>query len=302
MTSKCVLLTGASGFIGRHCLAPLEAAGFEIHAVTSRVETPDFGGSNVHWHRCDLLDAAQTRDLIREVSPSHLLHLSWFVGPGFWRSTENFRWVAASLELFRAFAEAGGRRVVGAGTCAEYDWSSGWCEENSTPLRPATPYGTCKNALRAMLESLAGETELSQAWGRVFFLFGPHEAPSRLVPSVARALLRGQPTLCSPGEQIRDFLSVEDVAAAFVALLDGEVQGAVNIASGEGVAVKDLVLRLAELAGRPDLVRLGALPAPSEPPRLEASAARLRGEVGWAPQGDLETGLSRALDFWRGEA
>jgi nucleoside-diphosphate-sugar epimerase len=209
--------------------------------------------------------------------------------------------VQASLDLFRAFAESGGRRVVAAGTCAEYEWGGeGVCSESLTPLRPATLYGACKHGLRLMLEAYAVQAGLSAAWGRVFFLYGPHEPGGRLVSSVAGALVRGEPARCSHGRQVRDLLHVADVAAAFVALLDSDVRGAVNIASGEGVALADVVTRLGEKAGRADLIQLGALEAPAnDPPALVADARRLAEEVGWRPRRDLDAGLDDTLAWWR---
>ncbi|HEX8557332.1 MAG TPA: NAD(P)-dependent oxidoreductase [Pyrinomonadaceae bacterium] len=309
------LVTGATGFVGRHCPAELASRGYEVHAVTSREVAPgaesesesesESGAAGVEWHRANLLEPGAARALIGRVRPTHLLHLAWYAEPGkFWTSPENFRWVAASLELFEAFADAGGRRVVAAGTCAEYEWGgAGACVEGETPLRPATLYGACKHGLRVMLEAFAAQRGLSAAWGRVFFLYGPHEHPARLVSSVTRALLRGEPARCTHGRQVRDFLHAEDVGRAFVALLDSGAEGAVNVASGEPVALKEVVGALGELTGRPGLVELGAVEAPAgEPPVLVADAARLRREVGWSPRRDLRAGLAETVEWWRGRA
>jgi nucleoside-diphosphate-sugar epimerase len=293
-----VMITGASGFLGRHCLAALAGRASEIHAVTR------FGacGASTHTHAVDLFDAERVRALLGEVRPTHLLHLAWVTTPGvYWTSAENVRWVEASLHLLRAFAEHGGRRVVMAGSCAEYDWSAGrCCHETTTPLRPATLYGVCKNALRTVLEGFANREGLSAAWGRIFFLYGPHEHPQRLTPSVIRALLASEPARCSSGVQRRDFLHVEDAADAFAALLDSDLCGPVNIASGTAIPIAALVRRLADLIGRPDLVRLGELPtAAGEPPLLVADVGRLRDELCWSPRFDLDAGLARTIDWWQ---
>lgn len=97
---------------------------------------------------------------------------------------------------------------------------------------------------------------MSAAWGRIFHLFGPHEPPGRLVPAVVMALLKGEPARCTHGRQIRDFLHVEDVAAAFVALLTSDVRGTVNIGSGEPISLRHLVTRLAATVGAPQMVEL----------------------------------------------
>jgi nucleoside-diphosphate-sugar epimerase len=284
-----VLLTGATGFIGRHAIAPLVAAGHEVHAV-SRAPAHD---DRVTWHRADLLDART--DVVTEVGPDAMLHFAWYAEHGlFWAAPENVRWVEASLRMLRQFAEAGGARAVLAGTCAEYDWRVDVpaYEERRSPLRPATLYGSAKHALHTVASAYAEQAGFELAWGRIFFLYGPGEAPGRLVPAVARALLAGEPAEATSGTQIRDFLHVRDVAAAFAALLDSDVVGPVNVGSGEARPLRDVIATLAEAVGRPELVRLGALPARAgEPERIVADASRLHEEVGFAPRFGLREGL-----------
>ena len=138
------------------------------------------------------------------------------------------------------------------------------------------------------------------AWGRIFFVYGPGEPEGRLVPSVGRTLLAGEPVPTTSGDQVRDFMHVEDVAAAFAALADADTTGAVNIASGDPVRVRDVVETLAEQVGRPDLLRPGALPdREGDPPRLVADVTRLRQEVGIAPQIALREGLAQTLEWLR---
>lgn len=299
---KRVLITGATGFIGQHCLPLLVARGYEVHAVSSRTMTQDH--LNVHWHKTDLLDPLQAATLVEEAQPTHLLHFAWYTVPGkYWTSTENLRWVQASLNLLQVFAQQGGQRVVMAGTCAEYDWRYGYCSEAMTPLAPTTLYGTCKHSLQLMLTAFSKQTGLSAAWGRIFFLFGPHEHPERLVAYVIRSLLRGEPAYCSHARQIRDFLYVQDVADGFIALLESTVSGPVNIASGQPVTLRELIYKIAAKFNRDDLIQLGAMPtSPDEPPFLVADVRRLHDDVGWTPKYDLETGLEQTIDWWKYES
>ena len=307
-----VLVTGARGFIGQHVLQSLqERGGYEIHATTSR-RVLDDGGSTASntqnseaircaWHSMDLLDESQIAPLLERVQPEFLLHMAWDTRPGlYWSSNDNFAWVRSSLKLQEAFASCGGKRAVVAGTCAEYDWNYGFCSEGVTPCEPPTTYGLCKNSLRLMLEAHARQNNLSFAWGRIFFLYGPDEPAQKLVASIINALLRDEPALCSHGEQIRDFLHVADVAEAFVALLESEANGAVNIASGQPVALREVALAVGEKIGCRDLVRLGARPtAENEPPLLVADVRRLRHEVGWSPRFDLDSGLEDTINWWK---
>ena len=296
-----VLVTGASGFVGRHTLRPLLERGYDVHAAYRSGRLPDTSG--VTWHAADLLDESGRVAVLSNVEPAALLHLAWYAEPRrFWSSVENLRWAAASIDLFRAAAAAGVRRIVGAGTCAEYQWDEGTCEERQTPLRPATLYGTAKLASGMVLEAFGREHGVESAWGRLFFLYGPGESPERLVGSTIAHLLAEQRAPTTPGTQARDFLHVSDAAAALVALLDSTVTGPVNIASGDAVEIRTVARTLGRLSGRPDLIGVGDLPAgDNEAPRVVADTRRLRREVGWRPSFDLERGLAATL-AWEQQA
>lgn len=289
-----VLLTGATGFVGRHALAALADAGDEVHAV-ARHRGPDTPG--VIWHEADLLAGCE---VVAEVEPEILVHLAWYAEHGkFWSSPENVRWVEASLALLRAFAAAGGRRAVMAGTCAEYEWSQAVYREDA-PKDPGTLYGACKHGLHVVARAWAQRAGFALAWGRLFFVYGPAEAPGRFVPLVATALLRGEPAPMTSGTQRRDFLHVADAGAAFAALADSTLEGSVNLASGEGIALRDLAAMIAERAGRADLLRVGALPdREGDPASLLADVGRMRDELGFTPQIELGAGLDGTVEFWR---
>lgn len=294
-----ILLTGATGFVGRHCVAPLLACGYEVHGTTSSTDVPRIDG--VVWHTVDLTDQASVSKLIATLQPRELLHMAWYVTHGkFWTAPENLAWVRASLHLVEQFQRHGGERCVLAGTCAEYDWAYGHCVEHVTPTRPATLYGVCKDSLWRVVAAYSQQQKLSVAWGRIFMLYGPYEAPGRLVASVIRALLAQEEARISHGEQLRDLLYVQDAANAFIALLASEVQGAVNIASGQPVRLKEVALTIGTILGRQDLVRPGAVPTPiADPPLLTADVRRLHDEVGWRPGYTLEQGLRESVAWWR---
>ena len=298
---KRVLVTGASGFLGRHCLPILVAKGYDVHGLSRRPPVTTL--PEVSWHQLDLLRPGHPGELFSKVRPNYLLHLAWYAVPGkFWEAQENVEWVRGSLEVLRAFADNGGMRMVAAGSCAEYDCSAGECTEPKTPLRPTTLYGTCKHALERIIHSSSRQTNLSSAWGRIFFLYGPHEHPSRLVAYTVRALLRGEPALCSEGKQILDFMHVADAASAFVALLESEVQGPVNVGSGNPVAVRDVLQEIGQQLGRLALIRFGARSSVSESHRSWANTERLVNEVGWTPQYDLARGIRQTIEWWRDSA
>jgi nucleoside-diphosphate-sugar epimerase len=288
------MLTGATGFVGRHTLSALTQAGHEVHAVARRRGPAEAG---VMWHEADLLAGCE---LVGEVRPEILIHLAWCAEHGkFWTSPENVRWVEASLALLRAFAAGRGRRAVVAGTCAEYEWSRDVYPE-SAPARPATLYGAAKHGLHVIASAHAKQAGFSLAWGRLFFLYGPFEAPERFVPSLVLPLLRGEPATMTKGCQRRDFLHAADAGAAFAALADSPVEGAVNIASGSAVAIRELGKQIARQLDAGELLQIGARPTPAgEPAALVADVRRLHDEVGWSPEIGLGDGLAGVIAWWR---
>ncbi len=294
---KRIVVTGASGFVGRFAVPALLQRGFEVHSI-GRQAAADVGAQN---HACDLFDARSVTDFLELVRPSHILHLAWFVPPGkFWSASENLDWVAASISLYRAFVSAGGRRFVGAGTCAEYDWTHEKLEEQVTPCRPSTLYGIAKNNLQQLLSAASHGDSISFAWGRVFFLYGPGEKRGRLVSDLVANLLDGKSVETTHGNQVRDFMHVADVAAAFAALCESEVEGPVNIASGSAMPLREMMMQIAELVSRTDLLKLGhRLAPPEDPRRLTASVVRLKGEVGFSPRFDLKSGIADTVNWWR---
>lgn len=299
-----ILVTGGTGLVGRHAVRALLARGDDVHVLSRE---PGSAEAGLHWHAGDLLAADTPERIAAEVRADLLLHLAWTTEHGaFWSDPRNDDWADASWRLIRAFAGQGGRRCVVAGTCAEYDWNSlddrGLCDDRTTPIAPATPYGQAKVALHRRLADFADEAGLSFGWGRLFFLYGAGEQPGRLVASVSRALSAGQEARCSSGTQRRDFMDARDAGAAFAALLTSPVEGPVNIATGQARSIAEIARTLAEIAGRPDLLRLGALPDQADaPPVLVAVVERLRREVGFVPAIALRQGLADALASWGGQ-
>lgn len=296
---KRVVVVGGAGFIGRNALKPLQDKGYEIHVFDIKSLKKDF--PDIMWHNVDIMNFDDVSRLFQEIRPNYLLNFAWVTKhKEYWNSLENVDCINAGFNMLQAFAENGGQRVVMSGSCAEYDWNLGVCSEIDTPINPDTFYGACKASMWQIMKSYAKNANLSCSWGRIFFTFGPYENPSRLVSSVIASLLQNKPAKCSHGLQIRDFLSTIEIGNAFVALLDSEVTGPVNIASGNPVSLRDVIFSIAKILDKEHLIELGAFSSnKSEAKVVVAKNDRLSNEVGWSSKRTLEQQLTQTINWWK---
>ena len=303
MLNQNVLVTGSTGLIGRHVVTSLVQAGWSVHGCARSLRDPPKG--DVRWHRANLLCADDRSRLLDAVRPCTIVHCAWETEHGaYWTSPQNLNWVGSSLALAREARERGAVRFVGVGSCAEYTWGGDKpSSAGQAPLESTTLYGIAKDATRRVLESYAGQSGLSFAWARVFMLYGAGEHPHRFVASLARALMRGESARMSSGRAIRDFLDARDVGAAIAAVVASPLTGAIDIGSGIPISLRQVGESLARLAGKRELLAVGALPDRGDAAMtVAADVTRLSCEVRFSPSIPLEQGLMDALNYWRMEA
>jgi dTDP-6-deoxy-L-talose 4-dehydrogenase (NAD+) len=261
--SSLVLLTGATGFIGRHLLQALAAKDVRVRpvvrtgtldrlpacdAIERVVASPDIFAENVDWWA----ETCRGVELI--------VHAAWYAEPGLYlQSPKNVDCLTGTIRLARGAVKAGVRRFVGIGTCFEYDLTAGRLSVD-TPLRPQTPYAEAKVAAYQALSQALPQQGVSFAWCRLFYLYGEGEDRRRLVPYLRARLAAGEPAELTSGTQVRDFLDVADAARMIAETALGAEQGPVNICSGVPVTVRELAERVADEYGRRDLLRFGARP------------------------------------------
>lgn len=273
-----VLVTGGSGFIGRQVLKQLGEA--RIKAVVLGRKPPD--GYKGEFIEADLLNIAGNKDIIKNAGFSHLIHLAWYTEHGaYWASPMNLRWVDATVRLAEDFCLAGGKQMVLAGTCAEYDWSYGYCIEKTTPLSPRSLYGSAKDATRRLVSAVCVEHQVQCAWGRVFLPYGSGEDRRRLVPALIDVFEGNRAPFGVNAAAFRDFLCVTDVAAGFIVLLQGDVSGDFNICSGQPVQIAEVVKLLAKSRNAdPQLVLSLSVDRPDEPEIIIGDNKKIV-QIGW---------------------
>jgi nucleoside-diphosphate-sugar epimerase len=299
---KRILVAGAAGFIGRSVVAALRAeSDAEIHAVGRNPASP-FGGG-ICYHVTDLLDAEDTDRVFDLVRPTHLIQLAWCSEHNvYWRDHANFSWIDSNLRIARAFLRNGGERCLFAGTSAEYDWKAdGPFHEFLSPLKPQLLYGASKLACFHALSAFFEQEKVSWSWARMFCPFGPNEDRRRLIPKTCLRILAGETLDFDSARDLRDFLHVEDVAAALCATLRSDLQGPVNVASGQPVTVREVLTLVARHLGREEAIRFAAegpdQPVPSQP--IVADVTRLVEEAGWSPEKTLSDRLKETCEWWK---
>lgn len=243
-----IVVTGGTGFLGRQIVRSLVDRGCDVRVLTRNPRTVPPGARSSYTPDLFRESVDQLEVLLRGART--LVHAAWYTEPGkYLTSDQNFDCLAGTLRLASAF----GGRFVGVGTCAEYDTSEGKLSTD-TPLSPQTTYAFCKAAAFNLVGSLVDDF----AWCRVFYLYGEGEDSRRLVPYIRSRLEAGEPAELTSGQQIRDFLDVQEAGEMIADVALCQQQGPVNICSEDPISVRQLAEQVADEYGRRDLLRFGA--------------------------------------------
>ncbi|MEQ1697196.1 MAG: NAD(P)-dependent oxidoreductase [Hyphomicrobiaceae bacterium] len=271
-----VAVTGSTGFIGRHVVAALTAAGDEVIAVGRSVE-----GANAV--RLDIHDAPADA-YARMGSPDAVIHLAW-AGLPHYKSLHHFESeLPAQYRFLSGLVRSGVKRLVVTGTCFEYGMQSGALSE-AMPAVPNNPYGFAKDSLRRQLQYLQAVQPFDLVWARLFYMYGAGQAANSLLPQLEAALERGDASFnMSGGEQLRDYLPVSEIARILVLLAQSERDvGVVNVCSGKPVSVRSLVEGFIAERGATIALNRGHYPYPDyEPMAFWGDATRLRSALSGA--------------------
>lgn len=295
---KRVLITGGTGFIGSQVVHQLLDRGYEVHSLVY----PPFAleQTNLIQYEMNLLNANAIKKFFEEHQFESLIHLAWYVGPKCHMHDSNMDWLIATLNLMKAFKEHGGKVFLGAGTCSEYEYKYGYLTEDLTPTDSGTLYGNSKNAIYNVAKVYCKQNGIAFKWPRIFNLYGPNEKPQRLMPSVIQSCLKGEDVKVSDCLKFQDYLYVEDTARGIIAVLESDIEGTVNISSGQPIQLRTIVNKIAELTNFKGKILWGAIPAAFGDDIVVGNNEKLK-SIGWVPKYTLEEGLKQTINYWKDE-
>lgn len=258
-----VLLTGASGFVGRQVMAALLARNVNVKPILrTGKEAPCYesiDAKSIIWS--DDIFAQQDEWWNQHLTGiDTIIHCAWYAEPGqYLQSAKNLACMHGTMRMATAAARNGVTRFVGIGTCFEYDVDKGFLDVD-TPLRPQNLYASTKAATYLVLNQLFKLHSVSFSWARLFYLFGEGEDPRRLFPFVHERLQRGLEVELTEGTQIRDYLDVKEAGDQIVQLALSSHQGPVNICSGIPQTVRQICESIADQYGLRHLLKFGKRP------------------------------------------
>jgi nucleoside-diphosphate-sugar epimerase len=259
--SRRVFLTGATGFVGRQVLRSLLEKDITIVcAVREGSDGESLAAPNIE--RCVVtgdLFAEEDCWWRRELQGIDLIvHVAWYAEPGKYQFSEkNLDCLIGTLRMARAAAASGVKRVVGVGTCFEYQQSDRPLSAHA-PLAPSSPYAACKAAAYFAMSQALPASGVEFAWCRLFYLHGEGEDPRRLVPTLRQSLREGRAADLTSGNHVRDFLDVCEAGRQIAEIALSDKIGPFNICSGRPVTVREMAQLIADEYGRRDLLNFGA--------------------------------------------
>lgn len=295
---KNVIVTGATGFIGRPVVDALKEKGYNV--VRFVIDTP-VDSNDIFVNILNPSDIKNAFEHLKKnnVEIDGLIHLAWYCGAKLHCSDVNLQYVAASMVLFDEFAKYGGKKFLGAGSVSEYNFDAPLTpfDEYESPINNESLYGQAKASVYRLGKTFFKSHNIEFKWARIFNLFGENEKDTRLIPSVIKSIKENKDVLVSECSQIQDYSYVKDTANAIAAFYDSDVQGPVNICSGTSLKLKDIVMLIAAKLNYPvSRINFGAFPKSFERPYIGGKNSRLVNEVGYVHKYNVSSGIDKLLE------
>lgn len=237
-----IFVSGGTGFIGSYLIQELLKTNHNITILTRNQSLGKENSiKNLKYEICDIYNLKNEYFNNLKI-PDILIHLAWGGLPNY-KSIYHFEYELPNQYLFlSSFIKAGLKNLFVTGTCFEYGMQEGSLKESIISI-PSNPYGYAKDALRKQLEFLQIDYPFNLIWGRLFYMYGNNQSSKSIYSSLRKAISNNENEFpMSGGEQIRDFLSIEEIAIIIKTLsLKKSNLGIVNICSGKPISIRRLV-------------------------------------------------------------
>jgi nucleoside-diphosphate-sugar epimerase len=308
LTNKTIFVTGATGFIGSHLLKRLTKKGCNVH-IAIRQDSSLWRIKELKEdftiHKIDLNDIENLNSVIQQIKPEIIFNLAAY-GVDYrqqdMHQTINTN-IISSVNLFKAFLENNGQRFIHTGSCFEYGQKNKPISEYDC-LDPTSVYGATKASSVHLLSSMAKSMQSGKLITlRPFGVFGESEGLHRFVPQAIYKLKSEHSMQMTPGEQIRDYIYIDDLIDAYMLAstvpLNNKIE-IINIGSGKGITMKKLALMISSHLGvSDDLLQFGVLPyRPNEMMYLVANVNKAKSLLGWEPKTSIEKGLEHTINWY----
>lgn len=326
LTGKCILVTGGAGYVGSHFCKALAALGGQPVTYDSLVHGHEWA---VKWgplEKGDLNDMDHLRQVIRQYRPETVIHFAAYTTVAESVSNPSLYYhnnVSGTLALLEAMKEEGVGTIVFSSTCAIYGEPETIPIPESHPMRPNNPYGVSKMIIEQMLLDFGVAYGLRSASLRYFNAAGAdpdgeigedHDPESHLIPLVLDTCLGDRPHIeifgddydTPDGTCVRDYVHVSDLAEAHILALkrlaDGGDSFALNLGTGKGHSVRQVIETAQKVAGRDIAIHVGPR-RPGDTPMLVANVANAGKLLGWRPEcSALEVQLADAWHWHQGHS
>ena len=256
-----IYITGGTGFIGRNLISLLNSRGHKCFVITRKPSS--YNNSSIHFLKCDLLNCENFDSLFKIAKPDLLIHLAWDIKTKDYSSSKvNLLWLEKSIQLCKSFIRSGGKKVIVAGTCFEYDLSRKVILKENSPCVPTTLYGQSKQKLHKSLYKLCKQYSTNLVWTRIFYAYGPNEEKRKIISYVVNNLTNKENVKIKTPYDVIDYIHVTDISRALSLLAELNTKGIFNICSGKGTPIIEIVRHIAKRYGREDCLSFDSSESP----------------------------------------
>jgi nucleoside-diphosphate-sugar epimerase len=280
-----ILVTGATGFVGRYVINWLKEFNFEVVGTyySTNLSSAKIN-SDIHFEKMDIFDEASCKNVLSKVKPTHMMHLAWAVPPReFWHSLENVNWLYASIKLFTNFCSQGGKHFIGAGTLAEYDWNYEVLDEETTPLNPHTLYGETKKSLYAIINTIKKFSfpDIKLSWARIGNFFGEEEPKDKLFSTLNRKIKNDEVITLLDKDLARDYAHVNHLAKTLARMAKLDEDTVINVGGGKLVKIIDVVDHIGKCFNKKPSIKFNiSIAQTTEPTTLCPNVTRMKKLLG----------------------